>query len=244
MVYRDIGRNDLALEVSKKHTSYYPNDKEGYINSSIALISLQNFSEAIDELNIAVSIFPNDFEVNYFLGLANYSARNFNEAEQFYSKSLLIDQKSVAAMHGLAMTYDQIEKWDKSDELYTKLIALNDRDAQAYNNFAYSLVERDEDLEYALTLAEKAIQISPDVSAYLDTIGWIYYKLSEFEKAKDFIAQALIYDDSSAVILEHYGDVLISVEEIDEALIFYNKALLLDKDNEQLQAKISSYESQ
>ena len=99
------------------------------------------------------------------------------------------------------MTYDQIEKWDKSDELYTKLIALNDRDAQAYNNFAYSLVERDEDLEYALTLAEKAIQISPDVSAYLDTIGWIYYKLSEFEKAKDFIAQALIYDDSSAVFL-------------------------------------------
>ena len=140
--------------------------------------------------------------------------------------------------------YDQIEKWDKSDELYTKLIALNDRDAQAYNNFAYSLVERDEDLEYALTLAEKAIQISPDVSAYLDTIGWIYYKLSEFEKAKDFIAQALIYDDSSAVILEHYGDVLISVEEIDEALIFYNKALLLDEDNEQLQTKISSYESQ
>ena len=178
------------------------------------------------------------------MGLANYSARNFNEAEQFYSKSLLIDPKSVAAMHGLAMTYDQIEKWDKSDELYTKLIALNDRDAQAYNNFAYSLVERDEDLEYALTLAEKAIQISPDVSAYLDTIGWIYYKLSEFEKAKDFIAQALIYDDSSAVILEHYGDVLISVEEIDEALIFYNKALLLDEDNEQLQTKISSYESQ
>ena len=130
------------------------------------------------------------------------------------------------------------------DRLYTKLIALNDRDAQAYNNFAYSLVERDEDLEYALTLAEKAIRISPDVSAYLDTIGWIYYKLSEFEKAKDFIAQALIYDDSSAVILEHYADVLISVEEIDEALIFYNKALLLDEDNEQLQTKISSYESQ
>ena len=39
LVYRDIGRNDLALEVSKKHTSYYPNDKEGYINSSIALIT-------------------------------------------------------------------------------------------------------------------------------------------------------------------------------------------------------------
>ena len=79
------------------------------------------------------------------------------------------------------MTYDQNEEWSKSDELYTKLIALDDKDAQAYNNFAYSLVERGEDLNYALALAKKAITISPNISAYLDTIGWIYYKLSEFE---------------------------------------------------------------
>ena len=129
-------------------------------------------------------------------------------------------------------------------KLYTKLIVINDRDAQAYNNFAYSLVERDEDLEYALSLAEKAIQISPDVSAYLDTIGWIYYKLSEFEKAKDYISQALLYEDTSSVILEHYGDVLISLNEIDEAIIFYNKALLLDEDNNNLKLKISSYDTQ
>ena len=183
LVYRDLGRNDLALEISKKHISYYPNDKEGYVNSSLSLISLQRFAEAIEELKIAVSLFPDDFEINYFLGLASYSNKSFEDAEIFYSKSLLIDQNSVAAMHGLAMTYDQNEEWNKSDELYTKLISLNDQDAQAYNNFAYSLVERDEDLDYALALAKKAVFISPDISPYLDTIGWIYYKLSDFDKA-------------------------------------------------------------
>ena len=147
-------------------------------------------------------------------------------------------------MHGLAMAYDQNEEWNKSDELYTKLISLNDQDAQAYNNFAYSLVERDEDLDYALALAKKAVFISPDISPYLDTIGWIYYKLSDFDKAKEYISKALIYDDTSSVILEHYGDVLISLNEIEEALIFYKKALLLDKNNEKLQSKIISYESQ
>ena len=93
-------------------------------------------------------------------------------------------------------------------------------------------------------MAKKAITISPNISAYLDTIGWIYYKLSEFEKAKEFISQALLYDDTSPVILEHYGDVLISFNEIEEALIFYNKALLLDENNDKLKSKISSYESQ
>jgi tetratricopeptide (TPR) repeat protein len=147
-------------------------------------------------------------------------------------------------MHGLAMTYDQNQEWDKSDDLYTKLIALNDQDAQAYNNFAYSLVERGEDLDYALSLSSKAIEISPQTSAYLDTIGWIYYKLSDLDKAKEFISKAILYDDTSAVILEHYGDILIELNEVSEALIFYRKALLLDENNEDLISKISSNENQ
>ena len=244
LVYREISRNDLALEISRKHTSYYPNDKEGYINTSLALISLQKFSEAVDELNIVLSLFPDDFEANYFLGLANYSLKNFEDAEKYYLKSLTIDNKSIASMHGLAMTFDQNNKWEKSDELYTKLIAINDQDAQAYNNFAYSLVERGEDLEYALSLSKKAIEISPKTSAYLDTIGWIYYKLSDLEKAKEYISKAILYDDSSSVILEHYADILIDLNEVNEALIFYQKALLFDKNNEDLITKISSYENQ
>tara|TARA_X000001036_G_scaffold24036_1_gene20129 strand:+ start:533 stop:2143 length:1611 start_codon:yes stop_codon:yes gene_type:complete len=244
LVYREIARNDLSLEVSRKHSSYYPNEKEGYINSSLALISLQRFDEAIDELNIAAALFPEDFEVNYFLGLSNYSIQNFVNAEKYYLKSFTIDSNSVAAMHGLAMTYDQNQEWDKSDDLYTKLIALNDQDAQAYNNFAYSLVERGEDLDYALSLSSKAIEISPQTSAYLDTIGWIYYKLSDLDKAKEFISKAILYDDTSAVILEHYGDILIELKEVSEALIFYRKALLLDENNEDLISKISSNENQ
>ena len=244
LVYREIARNDLSLEVSRKHSSYYPNEKEGYINSSLALISLQRFDEAIDELNIAAALFPEDFEVNYFLGLSNYSIQNFVNAEKYYLKSFTIDSNSIAAMHGLAMTYDQNQEWDKSDDLYTKLIALNDQDAQAYNNFAYSLVERGEDLDYALSLSSKAIEISPQTSAYLDTIGWIYYKLSDLDKAKEFISKAILYDDTSAVILEHYGDILIELNEVSEALIFYRKALLLDENNEDLISKISSNENQ
>jgi tetratricopeptide (TPR) repeat protein len=244
VVYREIARNDLALEVSRKHSSYYPNDKEGYINSTLALISMQRFNEAVDELNIAASLFPEDFEVNYFLGLANYSIQNFQNAEKYYLKSFNIDNNSIASMHGLAMTYDQNKEWEKSDELYAKLITLDDQDAQAYNNFAYSLVERGEDLDYALSLSQKAIEISPQTSAYLDTIGWIYYKLSDLEKAKEFISKAILYDDTSAVILEHYGDVLLELNEINEALIFYRKALLLNESNEDLILKISSNENQ
>ena len=170
--------------------------------------------------------------------------KNFIESETYYEKALKINNQSTTAMHGLAMVYDKNKKWNKSDQLYIDLIADNTNDAQAYNNYAYSLVERNKDIDYALTLAQKAIELSPNTSAYLDTIGWIYFKLGDFEKAKEFIAESIVYDDSSAVVLEHYGDVLIALDDRDEALVFYEKALELDRDSSSLSEKISSYENE
>tara|TARA_B100000427_G_scaffold186196_1_gene154830 strand:- start:487 stop:2106 length:1620 start_codon:yes stop_codon:yes gene_type:complete len=243
-IYRDLEKYDESITVADKHILLYPKEREGYINKIISLLTLKNYQTAIEVSLESLSIFPNDFDINYFLGIAYYSAEKFIEAELYYEKSLKIDNNSVAAMHGLAMAYDKNKKWEKSDQLYIDLIANNTQDAQAYNNYAYSLVERNEEIDYALTLAEKAIQLSPKTSAYLDTVGWIYFKLGNFEKAKEFIAQSIVYDGSSAVVLEHYGDVLIALEEKDEALVFYKKALELDQDNSVLSEKISSYENQ
>ena len=58
------------------------------------------------------------------------------------------------------------------------------------------------------------------------------------------VAESIVYDDSSAVVLEHYGDVLIALDDRDEALVFYKKALELDRDSSSLSEKISSYENE
>ena len=242
-LYRESGKFDQSIALSQQHISSYPNEQEGYINKSISLLSLQRFDTVIEELSDALKMFPEDFEVNYFLGLAHYSLKEFEDAEVFYTKALSIDTSSIPAMHALAMVYDQNKKWDKSDKLYVDLITINTKDAQAYNNYAYSLIERNEEVDYALTLAKKAIELSPKTSSYLDTIGWIYFKLNDFEQAKEFIGQAIVYDESSSVVLEHYGDILIELNELDEALIFYNKALDLDQENLELREKISNYNS-
>ncbi len=243
-IYRDLEKYDESIAVADRHITLYPKEREGYINKIISLLTIKDYQNAIEVSLKSLTLFSDDFDMNYFLGIAYYSTEKFVEAESYYAKSLKIDKESIPAMHGLAMAYDKNKKWEKSDQLYIDLIARNTKDAQAYNNYAYSLVERNEEIDYALTLAEKAIQLSPKTSAYLDTVGWIYFKLGNFDKAKEFIAQSIVYDDSSAVVLEHYGDVLTALKDRDEALIFYKKALELDKDNSALSEKISSYENQ
>ena len=75
-------------------------------------------------------------------------------------------------------------------------------------------------------MAKKAIEIEPENPSYLDTIGWVYFKLSDFKKAKKYISQSVQLNDKNAIVLEHLGDVLMETDETDEAVEFYKKALL------------------
>jgi tetratricopeptide (TPR) repeat protein len=89
-----------------------------------------------------------------------------------------------------------------------ELIASDSTDAQAYNNFAYSLVERKDNLDFALDLALNAIRIEPKSAAYLDTVGWIYYKLEQFDKAIKYVKESLLIDSKNVTIKEHLNEII------------------------------------
>ena len=89
-------------------------------------------------------------------------------------------------------------------------------------------------------MAKKAIEIEPENPSNLDTIGWVYFKLRDFKKAKKYISQSIELNNKNAIVLEHLGDVLMENDEIDEAVKFYKKALSIDKDNSRLKKKVLS----
>ncbi|MEE8336082.1 MAG: hypothetical protein V3S48_06580, partial [Candidatus Neomarinimicrobiota bacterium] len=138
------------------------------------------------------------------------------------------------------LLYDAQKMWTKSDMLYEELIKSDSTDAQALNNYAYSLAERKYNLQYALEMSKKALKIDSENSAYLDTIGWIYLKLSENNLAREFITRSIEIDKTNAVVLEHLGDVLTQIKNFEEARLIYKQALELDQSNESLKKKVYS----
>ena len=152
--------------------------------------------------------FPNEFTLHYLLGTSYYQVKDYGNAEVFLLQALGIFPDSRNTKHNLALIYDQIGEWSKSDELYLDLVATDSTDAQAFNNYAYSLADRNEDFELALELAKNAIRLVPKSVPYLDTIGWIYYKLNDYEKAIEFIRESLSIDSSNPVIQDHLNAVI------------------------------------
>ncbi|MGE5809894.1 MAG: tetratricopeptide repeat protein, partial [Ignavibacteria bacterium] len=97
-------------------------------------------------------------------------------------------------------------------------------------------------LEKALKMATLAVEKDPANSSYLDTIGWVYFKLGDYKKAKSYLLEAIKAGGERSVMLEHLGDVVYKNGEKDYAKELWQKALNLDENNNKLRLKIEKGE--
>ena len=204
----DKEENEEAILYNQRILDHFPDDPRGFINNAVIALSGKKPEEAILALSPHVDRFSKDFTVQYLLGTAYYQFKDYGNAEIHLSQALTIFPESRNTKHNLALIYDATEEWKRSDKLYMELISTDSTDAQAFNNYAYSLVERGEDVEFALELAMNAIRLAPKSAPYLDTIGWIYFKMDRFEEAMNYIRQSLSIDAENATIQEHLNKVI------------------------------------
>ena len=93
------------------------------------------------------------------------------------------------------------------------------------NNYAYYLSLDGKNLKKAHQMSSKTVELESDNSTYLDTFGWILYLQGNVVEAKQMFKRAMLYGGKdSAVILDHYAQVLFALKEYDLAFIYWNMA--------------------
>ncbi len=121
-------------------------------------------------------------------------------------------------------------------------IRLDPKSAEALNYLGYSLADRGERLDEALTLINDALTIDPWNGAYLDSLGWVYFKLGRLEDARGPLEHAVREFPNDASVLEHLGDLYDRTGDASKARAFWQKALQAPSDTpenkENLQKKL------
>ena len=207
-LYINNKNNMQAMVYNRKIIDLFPEDPRGYINNAIISMGNKKPEEAVLCLSPHVNMFLKDFTYQYLLGTAYYQINDYGNSKKYLKNALEIYPQSKNTKHNLALIYDATSEWDESDKLYMELISNDSTDAQAYNNYAYSLVERGENIEFALELSKNAIRLEPKSAAYLDTIGWIYYKLSLYDEALIYIRESMSIDSNNVIIREHFDEII------------------------------------
>jgi tetratricopeptide (TPR) repeat protein len=227
-----------ALLHFQKVTQLAKWNPDGWIGVASVYYDRERFDDAIETLNEAKQYVPDEFRVYFLLGVAYQRKHENIDAASSLEKALQLNDKSVDAMSALAMTYDDMKRTDESDSLYERALRLDPQNHLILNNYSYSLAERGLQLDRALQMAKEAVNQQPDNQSYLDTYGWVYYKLGNYEEAAKWIQKAIDLGSTSAVVNEHLGDIYFKMSDKGRAMLYWQKALQLDSSNQSLREKI------
>ncbi|MES2794488.1 MAG: tetratricopeptide repeat protein [Bacteroidota bacterium] len=202
------------------------------------------FKEAISHSEEAIELYPNQAIFWYYNGAAYFMSNNFDKTVESLDEArrLAGDEKDLIVVVNtlLGESYNRLGQHTKSDEAFEAVLKLDPASDAVANNYSYFLALRKENLAYAKELAAKLVERNPNNSTFLDTYGWILFTNKEFEKAKQYLEKAYqINEGKSAVITEHYGDVLFKIGEKEKAIELWKKAAIKETKNKDLERKIS-----
>lgn len=202
------------------------------------LLFQNNLEAAEAEFRRAVEVYPEHEALNFYLASTLNQKGKSSEALPFILTSLEKNPDYVPSLLVLAACYADLEHYDKSDEVYENILSLAPDNAMALNNYSYSLAQRSIRLDEALHMVEQALEEEPENGSYLDTIGWVYYQIGDYEMALKYITKSVEVRDSSAEVWEHLGNVYEKLEDLDRARKYWQKALDLDKNRSYLEEKL------
>jgi len=231
-----------ALENLERANELLPQDEIAWRQRLQLLMSLEKYEETVQVGKKADESVPDDAFIQFFIGSAYMLMDQNEEAEEWLSNAVRAPARrpfKSAIYSTLGDTRANLGKHEESDEAYELALRYDPENDNAMNNYAYHLSVRGENLERAKELALKAIEVNPENAAYLDTVGWVYFKLEDYDRAQRFIKASIDTGESSAEVLEHMGDVHEKLGDLDEARDWWKKALEKDSSRTQLQEKIN-----
>jgi tetratricopeptide (TPR) repeat protein len=133
------------------------------------------------------------------------------------------EKEAVYFMRG-AM-FERSKNHDAAEVEFRKVIGINAENASALNYLGYMLADRNIRLEEALSLIGKAVELEPNNGAYLDSLGWVYFRLDKLDEAETYLRRAVERTPRDPTVNDHLGDVLAKRGKLKDAIAQWETAL-------------------
>lgn len=198
----------------------------------------------------ALKLFPNRPLLLFFTGHGFLGNRKYQEARTYLEGALNAANEEHTPLltqlySNLGDIYNALDMHAESDVAYEEAIALDSTNAYALNNYAYYLAMRKEKLTLAAEMSKKSNELMPDYPSYQDTYAWVFFQQGKYNEAREWIQKAIKNSEvPSDTLLEHYGDILAKLGDINGAITQWKKAMAISgsvgKNIDKLSKKINA----
>jgi len=246
-VYADILYTDNKFQEAKEqYLLVLEKDKDkSQVWSQVLFIQAEqsDFEGMLSTSDEALEYFPVDPLFYYFNGVSNKWFKNNENAISSLEMGVefIVDNENLLLefYSSLADVYHATKQHKLSDEYYEKALEIDPNNVLILNNYAYYLSVRKKNLEKAKEMSFLCNDLEKDNGTYQDTYAWILYELKDYESAKEWMLKSLENgSDKSAVVVEHYGDILFQLGDINNAINQWKIAKELGEGSKKLDQKI------
>jgi predicted Zn-dependent protease len=242
--YREAKQWQQAVDAAKEAVGKLPNDRGLKMVYAAQLADMGQIDEGLQMVQALIKGTPEDREVYITLAQMNSRLKRWPDAEAALDKAEQLsirdeDKEFVQFQRGA--TYEREKKYEQSEEAFRKLLASNPQNAAVLNYLGYMLVDRNLKMDESLIMIKKAVELEPANGAYLDSLGWAYFKLGKYELAEDNLTRASQHMGADPTVQEHLGDLYqktgrlkLAAAHWERAIQEWNKGLSADADQDDM----------
>ena len=227
--YYSTGRLDRAKSCFEITARIYPESFSASASFVEFLMYAQMWSELSEEGRLAFERFPAETAFLEMAGVGDYNLGDYEKVLQSCETILQVaprdSSKTLRSWSTMGDVYYLLGDKPQAYKAYKKALKINPDYVYVLNNYAYYLSQEEKKLKKAHKMSSRTIELEPDNATYLDTFGWILFLEGKTVEAKQIFKRAMLYGGKdSAVILDHYAEVLYALKEYDMAFVYWNLA--------------------
>jgi len=172
--------------------------------------------------------------------------KDYPHAIELAKRMVALEPRNDKFYFTLGALYDANKQKQEGIDAMTKAIAINPANAPALNYLGYTYAEQGTHLDEAEKLVKRALKVEPEDGFYVDSLGWVYYKKGQYQKAVGELERAVNLSGDDPTITEHLGDAYNRLGKSRDARGQYEDALKKTQDADQierLKTKIAASEN-
>lgn len=230
--YRDAKQWAQATAVAKEAAQKMPNDRDLRMVLDAQLADMGEFDQAVTDVRRMLKGGPEDRDVYVRLGIIYTRAKRWSDAAQSLDKAEELSTKAedkayVSFLRG--DFYQRQKMFDLADSEFRKVLAVtppSDPQAAATLNYlGYMNADRGVKLDESLSYIKQAVTFEPNNGAYLDSLGWAYFKLGKYDLAEENLNKAAVHMGSDPTVQEHLGDLYQKTGRLKLAAAHWDRAV-------------------
>ena len=206
------------------------------LRAAASLADLDRQDEAVATLRRMADEQPERTDAVTVLGDVFRRDEQYAEAAAAYDNAVeriaTIEYRHWRLFYVRGIAFERLGEWPKAEADFKRALELEPDQPLVLNYLGYSWVEQGHNLDEAKTMIEKAVELRPDDGYIVDSLGWVAYKLGDFEEAVHQLERAVELVAGDPIINDHLGDAYWQVGRLHEAQFQWRRVLTLEPEDD------------